>query len=462
MDIPIPQGWTESTLADFALVNMGQSPKGVYVNEIGDGVPFYQGKAEFGKSHPTPKKACTKPTKIVEEGDILLSVRAPVGPTNVCQETSCIGRGLAGIRSNNPESQPFLLYYFKYIEPWLSQQGTGTTFKAVSGSFLKDLTIPTPPLEEQIRIANKLDELLAQVDTIKARVDAIPGILKRFRQSVLAAAVSGKLTEDWRQRNPNSWCHYSELFEANNNRKCEELSAEELEAASILSADGQLPGFWKHFPLEQLVDVDRGIPYGIVQTGEYFDGGVPAIRCGDVKPLVLDDSQLKLVDPKISENYKRTLLQGGEVLLAIRGTVGNAAVVQSELAGCNISREVALIPVGKQMDSNFVAILLQSPIGFRRLAQKVRGVAQKGINLADVRRFVTPVPPLEEQLEIVRKVKGLFLLADQLEQAVSAGQSRITNISQAILAKAFRGELVRQYVDNQPAEIQLNRIQSKL
>ncbi|TOM37669.1 4'-phosphopantetheinyl transferase, partial [Vibrio parahaemolyticus] len=194
----LPKGWVIEKLDKCTAITMGQSPKGIYVNSEGEGIPFYQGKSEFGKLYPIPKKYCTEPSKLAIQDDILLSVRAPVGPTNLCPETSCIGRGLASIRALEPMSQMYFLHYMRYLQPWLSEQGTGTTFKAISGAFLKDIEVIVAPLNEQIRIANKLDSILAKVDKAQARLDKIPAILKRFRQSVLAAATSGELTKEWR------------------------------------------------------------------------------------------------------------------------------------------------------------------------------------------------------------------------------------------------------------------------
>ncbi|MWL64339.1 4'-phosphopantetheinyl transferase, partial [Escherichia coli] len=135
-----------SKLPEIADINMGQSPSSSDVNEHGEGIVFFQGKAEFGKLYPTPKKYCTKPTKIASAGDILLSVRAPVGPTNLANQSTAIGRGLAAISAYHGlmESR-YLLYFFKCIEPWLSTQGTGSTFKAISGQFIRDLQSPVPP-----------------------------------------------------------------------------------------------------------------------------------------------------------------------------------------------------------------------------------------------------------------------------------------------------------------------------
>lgn len=146
--------------------------------------------------------------------------------------------------------------------------------------------------------------------------------------------------------------------------------------------------------------------------------------------------------------------------MAIRGTVGNAAVVTDELIDirANISREVAMIPVRDNIDPNYIALLLQSPGGYRALAEKVRGVAQKGINLADVKRFVTPLPCLEEQGDIVKKVDELFNKANKVEKQYLDAKTRLDRLTQSILAKAFRGELVPQDPNDEPAEKLLERI----
>ena len=449
----LPIGWTKCLLSEISLITMGQAPASEHCNEDGNGIPFFQGKAEFRKLYPQIRRYCSSPTKMAQRGDILLSIRAPVGPTNLAPDTCCIGRGLAAIRGEGGIENSFLIHLFKSIEPWLSEQGTGTTFKAISGDFLRSIDILLPPLAEQTRIAQKLDELLAQVDTLKARIDGIPALLKRFRQSVLAAAVSGRLTEEWRKQN-----FFGKALQLN--PKAKQLSEDEISSAEEILG-GPLPSFWNKFALEQLVDPNRGIPYGIVQTGIPADQGVPTVRCGDVKELYIDTKNLKIVSPEIEADYKRTRLKGGEVLLAIRGSVGNVGVASNLLKGCNISREVAMIPTLDLLSPFYLACLLQSPLGQVLLIGKVRGVAQKGINLADVRRLPVALPPYEEQTEIVRRVEQLFAFADQLEVKVKTAQVRIDQLTQSILAKAFRGELVPQDPSDEPASVLLERIKAQ-
>ncbi|MCI1036966.1 restriction endonuclease subunit S [Pseudomonas putida] len=315
------------------------------------------------------------------------------------------------------------------------------------------LPVRLAPLNEQNRIVQKLDELLARVDNLRARIDAIPDLLKRFRQSVLTAAVSARLTEDWRGENANS----SDIAL---NPKAKYLSMEELAGADELLGE-PLPSFWKKYALEQLVDPERGIPYGIVQTGNAVSEGVPTVRCGDVKSLFIDTSGLKIVSPDIEQGYRRTRLKGGEVLLAIRGSVGNVGVAPESLRDCNISREVAMIPTLPSVLPFYLACLLQSPLGQRLLVGKVRGVAQKGINLADVKRLPVALPPYEEQTEIVLRVQQLFAYADRLEAKVATAKKRIDHLTQSILSKAFRGELVSQDSSDEPASVLLERIQAQ-
>ena len=130
-------------LQDCATIIAGQSPESKYYNTVGDGIPFFQGKADFGELYPSARVYCTNPTKIAQYNDILLSVRAPVGPTNLSPGKVCIGRGLAAIRPDSSLNLKYLLYYFHYFESQLSSKGTGTTFKAITQKTIKN-TQPAP------------------------------------------------------------------------------------------------------------------------------------------------------------------------------------------------------------------------------------------------------------------------------------------------------------------------------
>jgi len=163
----LPKGWRWARLGDtqVATVIMGQSPSGSTYNKEGCGLPFYQGKADFGDISPKPRVWCTTPIKIAEPGDILISVRAPVGPTNLASHRCCIGRGLAAIRSQRNAITLYLYFWLKYIEPWLGEQGHGSTFRAIGKDMLENILVPLPPLPVQERIV----QILQKADEIRRK-----------------------------------------------------------------------------------------------------------------------------------------------------------------------------------------------------------------------------------------------------------------------------------------------------
>lgn len=177
-------------LQDCATIIAGQSPESKYYNSTGEGIPFFQGKADFGELYPKVRVYCSSPTKIAQYNDILLSVRAPVGPTNLSPGTVCIGRGLAAIRPDDSLDLKYLLYYFRYFETQLSAKGTGTTFKAINQKLIKNLEIPIPPLNEQSRIVAHIEELFSELDKAVDTLKTTKEQLAVYRQAVLKDAFS--------------------------------------------------------------------------------------------------------------------------------------------------------------------------------------------------------------------------------------------------------------------------------
>ncbi|MCO6485055.1 MAG: restriction endonuclease subunit S [Saprospiraceae bacterium] len=186
----IPSSWLDVKLHDIAVIIQGQSPPSSTYNNEQIGLPFFQGKAEFTDLHPIVKVWCKEPTKIAEPNDTLLSVRAPVGSTNIANVKCGIGRGLSAIRYK--EAYKFVFYYLRLIERELDKKGTGTTFKAISGDVVKNVHIPLPPLKEQNRIVDKLDELLSELEKGKEQLQTSLEQLKVYKKSILHAAIEGK------------------------------------------------------------------------------------------------------------------------------------------------------------------------------------------------------------------------------------------------------------------------------
>jgi type I restriction enzyme S subunit len=188
----IPKTWEVTKLGnkELAEIIMGQSPPSSTYNKEGNGLPFLQGKMEFGEIYPSPILYCSQPIKIAEQNDVLMSVRAPVGDVNVAPYRLCIGRGLASIRFNSEKADSwFYFYYLQKIKNFLENIGKGSTFKAITKEDLEDLKIPYPPLFEQKKIAQILstvDRKLEFERNEKVRLD-------RIKRGLMDLLLTGKI-----------------------------------------------------------------------------------------------------------------------------------------------------------------------------------------------------------------------------------------------------------------------------
>lgn len=161
----IPEGWRKCKLGDYAQVNMGQSPKSKFYNNLGNGIPFLQGNRTFGKRFPTISTYCTNPKKIANKGDILFSVRAPVGEINIANQQICIGRGLSSLSSKSGDNI-FLFYLLHFIKDKVLISESGTVFGSINKSDLENVDVLLPPLSEQRAIASVLGSLDDKIDLL--------------------------------------------------------------------------------------------------------------------------------------------------------------------------------------------------------------------------------------------------------------------------------------------------------
>jgi type I restriction enzyme S subunit len=461
----IPNTWVELKINELTKVVAGGTPSTTRTDYFDGNVPWitpadlsgytekYIGKGRKNLSELGLKNSSAK---LLPANTVLFSSRAPIGYVAIAKNELATNQGFKNLLPNEFYDPSFAYYYLKHIKDFVESQASGTTFKEISGSKMGELPFLLPPLEEQRRISKKLDELFAHMDLVNRKLDIVPELIKAFRESVLTLAVSGRLSEEVFSEE-----YYSEIESRYvGNKDINPCTTDEIRSAKQVFNNFSDKS-WRLYPLELLVDFQRGIPYGIVQTGNDVENGVPTVRAGDIKGLEIKEG-LKKVDKFIEEQYSRTRLKGGEVLLSIRGTVGNAAVAPDQYVGYNISREVALIPVIPAVYPKYIAILLQSPEGFKILSDKVKGIAQRGINLSDLRRFPVPLPTINEQKKIVEKVEALYAKADSIEAHYLSLMEKAINLPKILLSKAFKGELAEKDERDEPAgELLMRIIESK-
>ena len=197
-------------LSDVAQLVMGQSPPSTSYNDVGDGLPFYQGKTDFGATYPTPRIYCRDPKKIAEPGDILMSVRAPVGSTNLSNSKACIGRGIAAIRAHGID-RDFLYFYLKKIETYIDSLGSGAIFKAINKSQLAELPINEAgiPLPEQKQIAEILSTVQRAIEEQERIIQTTTELKKALMQKLFTEGLSRDRGKPQKQTEigpvPESW-----------------------------------------------------------------------------------------------------------------------------------------------------------------------------------------------------------------------------------------------------------------
>lgn len=321
----------------------------------------------------------------------------------------------------------------------------GALYPAVKSADIRDYEIPLPPLAEQTRIAAKLDELLAQVDTLKARIDGIPALLKRFRQSVLTAAVSGRLTEEWRASSPVSDSAEEYLARVIQNRrqkpvvKFKEPVSPDLEKREIEVPQGWIVASVSSFA-ECLDSMRVPVKKELRKSGEgkypYFGANGEVDR---VDEYIFDDDLVLVTEDET--------FYGREKPIAYKYS-----------GKCWVNNHVHALRAHDSVARDYLCYALMH---YDVIPWLTGTTGRAKLTQGALLSLPIQVPPPAEQTEIVRRVEQLFAFADQLEAKVNEARTRIDRLTQSILAKAFRGELVPQDPNDEPASVLLERIKAQ-
>jgi type I restriction enzyme, S subunit len=288
--------------------------------------------------------------------------------------------------------QKFLFYFFQWdTEKIKEDQGTGTTMMHVSMGSMNERDIQLPPLAEQQRIVGLLDEAFEGLATAKANAE-------KNLQNARA------------------------LFESH--------------LQSVFTQRG--PG-WRHDQLDALTEPDTPITYGVVKPGD--EGEITFVRGGDLVRGKVRLTQLRTITRAVSDQYRRTLLRGGELLICLVGQPGQVAVAPIELAGANIARQVGLIRLKKMIDAEFVRYFLQSAPGAEALGARESGSVQQVINLGELRQVSVHYPELAQQRKIVAGLEAMETETQRLARLYERKLAALDSLKKSLLHQAFTGEL---------------------
>jgi type I restriction enzyme S subunit len=313
-------------------------------------------------------------------------------------------------------------------------------------SFIREAHIPLAPLNEQRRIVAKLETLLGKVDACQKRLERIPVILKRFRQSVLAAACSGRLTEDWRE---------------------DQITSEGRRQVSSIIEETDIPNLPEHWAVKKLDDcclkiIDGNYGADYPKKDEFLQTGIPFFTSAAIgEDGAIIDREVKFISPTKHSHLKKAQTTIGDVLFTNRGArVGATSILTDpRYVVSNIGPQVTRLAANPEaILPQYLFLWMRTPIFYGEMKERNGGSAMNFLNLTVTKSLPVFLPSLPEQQEIVRRVEALFKIADQIEARFQKAKAHVDKMTQSILAKAFRGELVPQDPDDEPAAVLLKRI----
>lgn len=430
------------------------------------------------------KDAPSRARKHIKSGDVLVSMTRPnlnavaLVPDELNGQIASTGFDVLRTSDIDPRWIFNLVRTNNFVEA-MSALVQGALYPAVRSKDIRGFVAPFAPLNEQKRIADKLDSILVRVDACRERLDRIPAILKRFRQSILAAATSGKLTEEWRtnQLTQQSYRHHtnqinyghavlnsvqlkkSTWVKSNLIHNEVERVRRRLNKFSIdFSTSDNLPDNWCWAKLE---DVSLFVVDCHNKTAPYERTGIALVRTSNIRDghFIWDD--LRYVSEATYKYWsKRCYPEGGDIVFTREAPLGEAAIIPVDKKICLGQRTMLIRTVEEHYLAKFLLISLMDQKFKSRSEEVAVGTGVKHFRVGDVSDLLVPVPSTEEQTEIVRRVEELFAYADRIEARYQAARAQVDKLTPAILAKAFRGELVPQDPSDEPASALLERIQA--
>ncbi|MGZ8184173.1 MAG: restriction endonuclease subunit S [Methylobacter sp.] len=416
----LPKGWQATDLGSLFELKYGKSLPAQARDGIG--FPVYGSNGVIG-NHSEP---------IVARGGIVIGRKGSYGEVHWSDGSFSPIDTTYFIDEFFDQPARYWFYQLKHLP--LSELNRSTAIPGLNREDTYSLEILLPPLAEQQQIATKLDELLGQVDIIKTRLDTIPKVLNRFRQSVLSAAMSGNLTEDWRkEKSFNLEEQYNELLKlkTENQKKIERTSNHEILMDLIP----------KHWLISNFDNLFRFIDYrGKTPNKSAF--GKRLISAKNIKMGFIQNEPVEYISEKDYIFWmRRGFPKNGDIFFVTEGhTMGCAAINDRTDEFALAQRTITLQPYGKLQTKFFLFIMLTG--SFQKLVElNATGSAARGIKAAKLRGLPIPFPSIEEQTEIVAQVEQLFAFADQVEQRVKDARKRVNRLTQSILTKAFSGEL---------------------
>lgn len=372
-------------------------------------------------------------TQIVPAGSIVLSIRAPIGHTAIATEAMCFNQGCRALVPTQKVLTKFGYWAILSAKPALQSAGQGTTFQELGRDKLRAVKFPLPGLATQRQIADFLDRETARIDLLIEKKQRLAERLEEEKDARITHEVTGNTRE------------HSDRKSSRN---------------AFISS---IPALWDDAQLKHVVRPGTVITYGIVQAGPEYEGGIPYIRTGDMKGEALPLSGYPHTSPEIAKSYSRSALERGDLVMAIRATVGKCLRVPDELVGANLTQGTAKISPGPRVMRDYLYFALKSKPSLSFFDESAKGATFKEITLDRLRRLVIPMPPLDEQDHIVRRLLHFERRHSRATDAITASIDRLKEYRSALIIAAVTGQIdVETYAKSGTPDRQLGKIRKEI
>jgi len=451
----MPHGWHAVQLGSLGRIFNGSSLSASQKLELegnDSGIPFLATK-DLG--YASDEIDYDNGWRVTESNDSFR--RAQPGTLLICLEGGSAGKKMGIVNQEvcfgnklfaidlDPAIDPRYLQIVYQSTPFQEQFSNATSgiISGISKVRFSAIVCPIPPLEEQSRIVAEVDRLLLGLDQLLARRREADDFVKDLRSTSIQSLVGDSYTEEFNSEFRGLVERFGVLARTvegvNELRMCMldlivrgafSPGFQEIQSSGDLK--WTLPSGWRWIPLSDLIDSTRGVTYGIIKLGkEPAIPGVPVLRCSDVKYRGFDLSGLRTVDPSVSEQYSRTILEGGEVVVNVRGTLGGCAIVPDHFAGFNVAREVAVM-MPSIVSAEYLLAVLSSNYFANHVLSSLRGISYRGMNLGILKKTLIPLPPKAEEERLVALTNETMRLFDALEETVRSEAQVLDELTTAL------------------------------